>query len=139
MWLKDTRFAIYTTKCHSRSQIHLRFTSDQETIPIVIMKFVLAFVLLIGISCQIGRGDCAPETLYEEMKGMMSDSVQFVKDTYHQYMPNIPGINPDLPSVSMPDSLSSGYDTVKDGLGDMAEGAGEMAKDTMDGIEKTID
>ncbi|XP_060867625.1 uncharacterized protein LOC132942926 [Metopolophium dirhodum] len=103
------------------------------------MKFVLAFVLLIGISCQIGRGDCAPDTLYEDVKGLMSDGVQYVKNTYNEYMPNMPDITPDLPSVPIPDSVKSGYETVKDGLGSMAEGAGEMAKDTMDGIAKNID
>ncbi|XP_022175081.1 uncharacterized protein LOC111037034 [Myzus persicae] len=99
------------------------------------MKFVLAFLLLIGISCQIGRGDCAPaETIIGDLTEKMGDGIRYVKDTIAEYMPDI-----DMPSIPVPSIMKDGYDSFKDGVGDMAEGAGQMAKDTVGTISDALD
>ncbi|KAE9530727.1 hypothetical protein AGLY_011189 [Aphis glycines] len=82
-------FAIYTLKLHTHFQIHLKFASNRLTISIIIMKFALAFVLLIGISCHIGRGDCAPDGLYESFTSMVSGAFSATQDTYRSVMNQI--------------------------------------------------
>ncbi|KAL4119957.1 hypothetical protein QTP88_012708 [Uroleucon formosanum] len=99
------------------------------------MKFVLAFLLLIGISCQIGRGDCTPaDTLYGDIKQMIIDGTDYIKKTIDEYTPDF-----DLDTPSVTDSIKEGYEKTKDGLSDMAEGAGQITKNTMDDIAKVFD
>ncbi|XP_050057092.1 uncharacterized protein LOC114122560 [Aphis gossypii] len=113
------------------------------------MKFALAFVLLIGISCQIGRGDCAPDGygLYDSFTSMMNGAYSTTQNTYHSikdqlspltsYLPSLSSVSdsiynnlPSMPSVS--DSISSGLSNMKESVENVGSKAGDMLNSGMD-------
>ncbi|XP_060842395.1 uncharacterized protein LOC132922741 [Rhopalosiphum padi] len=97
------------------------------------MKFALAFVLLIGISCQIGRGDCAPDTLYSDVKDIASDMYDYTKDTYNSLVEAL------TPSEPLSDYLPSEPESMKEGISSMEDSMGDMASSVKDSIKSNMD
>ncbi|XP_026813515.1 uncharacterized protein LOC113554044 [Rhopalosiphum maidis] len=97
------------------------------------MKFALAFVLLIGISCQIGRGDCAPDTIYNDIKDIASDMYDYTKDAYDSL------VNALTPSEPISDYLPSEPESIKDGISSMENSMDNMASNAEDSIKSGMD
>ncbi|KAF0757973.1 Uncharacterized protein FWK35_00015501 [Aphis craccivora] len=128
-----THFAINTLKHHTHFQIHLKFTSNRLTISIIIMKFALAFVLLIGISCQIGQGDCAPDGMYESLSGMFGGVYSLTQSAYYSIKGHLSPLTEYLPSP--PGSLTSELSNMEKSAEDVESKAGDMLNSSLDSAE----
>uniref|UniRef100_A0A2S2NV93 Uncharacterized protein n=1 Tax=Schizaphis graminum TaxID=13262 RepID=A0A2S2NV93_SCHGA len=94
------------------------------------MKFALAFVLLVGISCQIGRGDCAPDTIYNDVKDIASDMYEYSKDAIDWTISAL------TPSKPLSDYLPSEPESMKEAISSMEDKASDIEDSAKDDLNQ---